>query len=286
MIYSMRLLEGELLEYNGVVWVVKGFQHPRGYVIAYPRYNVSHIPYTRIKEYTCLVNTIYWDCIGLEVPVIPLDKVMPIPKRIYDSVAMEYKSLLANLTGIDLENIYITGSKALGLQDRFSDIDLVIYGKHESDQVYNALVYLRKTGITRSLYGLHLFREHKKHPDLTLEEYMLLRENSVLQGVYKGYRYSIRLVPFTKGYSGCLRKAEIIGWYKGTIRIIEAIKPYTTPARYIIELDNGEEALMETYRIRYTELPIGFKGYVVGRIEAYDKKLFIVPDHGFLKPVI
>ncbi len=282
---SQRFLEGELIVYNGIVWVVKGFQHPPGYVIAYPRYNLNTIPPSRIENSYLYMSTTYWDCLHRRLPMVPLDSILPYTPRI-DSLSREFARLLTDYSDIDPEDIYYTGSRAIGFSN--GDIDLVVYGATSTIRAYNTLLVLREAGVTKPLAGIHLIQEHVKHRDLSLEEYRVLRGNSVLQGVYKNTRYSIRLVPYSRGYFECLEPAKPVGLYNGAIEILEEISSYTTPAYYKVRLiDEDKTIVMTTYRIKYTELPRGLVLYVKnGVLEKTRKGLRLVPDHGVLKPII
>lgn len=282
----MRMLEGELILFNGVVYVVKGFQHPSGYVIAYPRYDLNSVPVSKTFYRSTGAEIRYWDCIDRSVPMVPVGKAVPYTPHV-DSVVGEFRRLIYEYTGIDMEDIYVTGSRALGFC--CGDIDLVIYCGSKCWRVYSVLRFLRETGVTKPLTGIHVLTEHSKHPDLLLSEYTVLRSHSVLQGVYKDTRYSLRIVVFRKGFSRCVMKTRVKKHYTGLIEIVEAVSPYTTPAYYRVKLCcRSRVVYMMTFRTRYTELPVGSRLYVLDGVieESRSGVEFLVPDHGVLKPLI
>ncbi|RLG84473.1 MAG: hypothetical protein DRO40_01050 [Thermoprotei archaeon] len=279
-----RLLEGELFTYKGVVWVVKGFQHPPGHIIAYPRYIVNSIPFRKVAANTELPS-IFWNCLKMRVPVIPLNRSYFLQTR-PDYTTREIMRLFID-AGISEDYIYVTGSRALPLIYTANDIDLVIYGEKNCEKAYRLLLDLRADGVTRALQGMDLIKEYmSKHKDIQLSDYEFLRKNSVLQGVYKGVRYSIRLVPYEKGVNECIDEVNDFIEYKGLVEIVRVIRSYTTPAYYEVRLLNTDKTvLMATYRLRYTELEKGIAAYVYGRLETHNDKEVLVPDHGVLKPV-
>jgi len=282
----LRFLEGEPLLYNGWVWIVKGVEHPDGYVVAYPRYCMECIPSRRLYAGEGLrrIRLFWWDCIGLRVPVIPCRHVYPVHVRL-EGVAGEFIGLLSDLAGIDRSDIVLTGSLLIGGRLPASDVDIVVYGWRNCDRVYRVLGYLRESGVTAPL-GLHgLLVEYRKHRDLLFRDYMLLRGDSVLQGIYLGkYRYTVRLVPYDKGFFGCRDPVVWSSMARHRVLIVKAISPYTTPAVYEVRvLDQGYSGscTMLSYRIRYTELREGMVLDGLFRIERRrSKKLYLIPDHG------
>ena len=286
-----RFLEGEPLLYNGWIWIVKGVQHPDEYVVAYPRYCIECIPPRKLFRMEVLRKIKYyrWDCIGLKLPVIPKKDVKPFAIKPRDKV-MEFMDLIIDLSGIDYDDVLLTGSLLIEYDPIYSDIDLVFYGENIVDRVYDILRYLRESGITSSLGPSGLLIEYDKHRDLSLDQYFMLRKGSLLQGYYmKKYRYTIRLVPYDRGYSGCI---DCVVWsdYKDlTIKVIEPIKPYTTPALYMVKIIDSpldkDLAYMVSFRIRYTELGTGALLRGVFRIEKHlkDENYYIIPDHSSVK---
>ncbi len=281
----MRFLEGEPLLYSGVLYIVKGYQHPPGYVVAYPRYCIECSPPSRYIVSKDRGRRIYWDCIKLEVPVIPVDKALPYkPLQTPPNYVREFIALISSVYGVPREYIVLTGSYAAGAGSPLSDIDLVIYGDRNSDKVYRALKDLFDERMLFSLNIIDLYREYRKHSDISFTEYLVLRRNTVLQGKYRGRRYSIRLVPYEHGYMYCVNRVKGRVVVEGRIRILRGLRPYTTPALYLVELytsDGRELLVMETYRLRYTELEPGLTIYGRVCIEEYIGYKRVSIDHSY-----
>lgn len=284
-----RFLEGEPLLYNGWIWIVKGIQHPGDYVIAYPRYCIECIPPRKLyrNEYRRRTRFLNWSCIDLEVPIIPRKHVKPLYRRLAPWVT-EFMDLLIELSGVDPEDCLVTGSLLIGEQEG-SDIDLVFYGDNVADKVYDVLKYLRESGTTSPLGPSGLLEEYGKHKNLSISQYFMLRGHSLLQGYYMSrYRYTIRLVPYTYGFMECIDPVIMSSYEVLSIKVIEAIKPYTTPAVYRVRVLGTHRipghTYMVSFRIRYTELVEGaiLRGYF--RIEEHrNKKYYVIPDHSPVK---
>ncbi len=296
-----RLLEGELILRNGIVYVVKGFQHPSNYVIAYPRYNVLTLEKIHSKDYYKYINLSYWDCIDYNVPLIPLEQVYPYNLQYcgINNRALFLRKFLSEISNIDEEDIYVTGSYRVCLfNEETSDVDLIVYGSRNTKEMYRVLKDLREDGITKSLSNGGLLMEYHKHEDLGFNEYRMLRNNSVLQGVFfDKIRYSIRLVPYTRGFNKCIERTKFIGFYRLRIRIVDYIQHYTTPAKYIVEVINapaklskilGKKIQLITYRLRYTELPPNTVLEGIFRVEVLvnNNIVRIVPDYYPVKPLL
>ena len=296
-----RLLEGELILHKGVVYIVKGFQHPRNYVIAYPRYNMLTLERIHPRDYYKYTNLSYWKCIDYNVPLIPLEQTYPYNLHYcgINSRARYLRKFLSEISGIDEEDIYITGSYRVCLfNEETSDVDLIVYGNRNVDKIYKVLKDLRENRITRPLSNGSLLIEYHKHKDLRFKEYEILRSNSVLQGVFLNkIRYSIRLVPYVRGFNKCVEKTKFIGFYRLKVRIVDYIQHYTTPAKYVVEVIKAPSKLslilkkkihLITYRLRYTELPLNTILNGVFRVEALvsNNTVRIVPDYYPVKPCL
>lgn len=277
-----KCLEGELYIYNGVIWVVKGYQHPEGFIIAYPKYLIGHTPPRKMPNWLRekYIEEFYWDCINATVPVIPLSKSMYFSTRLFGK-AREMAKLINEYADIDLsEDVYFTGSSSLGLN---GDIDLVFYGNDVSRKVYNSLTILREAGVFKPLSLSELLEEYKKNPWISFSDYVALRSRSVLQGSFMNVRYSIRLVPYEHGYSYCIDKVTKVSEESLKIKVIESLSSYTTPAMYrVIVEPYNYEALLSSFKILFTELKPGAIIEGVFRVEHREQliKPILIPDVG------
>ncbi len=279
-----RMLEGERLLYRGTVYIVKGFQHPPGHVVAYPRYRLDAWPPRRILFPA--TRLIPWKCIGRRIPVIPVEKALPVPSSYMDTAAEALQSLLSMEASIGRGDLALTGSTGLWAAGPDSDIDIVVYGRDTGEAVYSALKRLRASGATKPLTGPPLLHEASKHPHLSPQEYMVLRQRSLLQGIFMNRGYSVRIVPYTRGYAGCVDRVVERRSYRGRVRILEALSPYTTPALYRIWAEGYGYIYLYTFKLLYTELREGLVLMVRGEIELSgngDERLVI--DHGEAHPL-
>ncbi|MEM1741885.1 MAG: hypothetical protein QXT29_03655, partial [Desulfurococcaceae archaeon] len=63
---ELRLIEGETYLYNGLIWIAKGYQHPPGKVIAFPKYSLLN--YSKLSINSFYEKLYYWDCLKIEAP--------------------------------------------------------------------------------------------------------------------------------------------------------------------------------------------------------------------------
>ncbi len=279
-----RLLEGERFLYKGIIHIVKGFQHPPGYIIAYPRYNYNAYPPIRWTG-SYIPHIINWGCIGRKVPVIPMGSASgPVAEEQRDLYAEELRRLICLYSNTPCENISFTGSTGLNVSTESSDIDIVIYTQNPL-KAYDALRAMREDNVTQPPSYPYLLHEYMKHRGvMSIDRYMARRSHSILLGTFHGRGYSVRIVPYTRGYMGCVDPVNVEGWYRGLFYIEEVVSNYTTPALYITRLENGERVILYTFRLLYAELHVGDRGYVEGELERAvntgEKRL--VPDRGVL----
>ncbi len=277
----MRLLEGEIVVYRGIGWIVKGFQHPENYVVAYPRYDLANRRKLTQVEEIRLVEELsrYWSCIDRCVPMISVDECRPVVPRA-SPLLEEFISLLSDATGIDRANIAASGSQSLGIESSDPDLDIVIYASNPR-YVYEALLELRRLGILKPLGLGDAWREYlsKHSKTMSFETYLRLRKNSVLQGTYRGHRYSVRIVPYTHGFRGCVEPVKVVmRSVEATVTIVEPITSFTTPATYEA-IVNGRKMLFRTFRTLFTELEPSTTIRLSIDVELVGGRYVAVPDH-------
>ncbi|MEM4662333.1 MAG: hypothetical protein QXQ73_06650, partial [Desulfurococcaceae archaeon] len=64
-----------------------------------------------------------------------------------------------------------------------------------------------------------------------------------------------------------------------------ALNPHRIPARYKA-FAGGQEVVIESLRELYAELPAGRYYAIDSRIEKRKSGLYLVPDHGVLRPFV
>lgn len=273
-----RLLEGESYIHHGVLYLVKGYQHPRGLIIAYPKYTITRR--SKLSEYEKLIHlsTIYWDCIKQSVTAIPLNSAYPFVSHVISPRVLYIKSLLESLLEAEL---YLTGSAMIS--EDFNDVDFVVYGANED--VVERLKRMFDQGILNKPASILVEEHSKKHRNkLKLKEYLHLKKNTILHGFFKGVHINFKLVELSKGYEGCVEPVEDYFRYSGPVEITNALNSHRIPARYEAFAE-GREIVIESLRELYAELPAGRYYVVNSRIERRRSGLYLVPDHGVLVPV-
>ncbi|MEM4718427.1 MAG: hypothetical protein QXE81_06720 [Desulfurococcaceae archaeon] len=274
-----RSLEGEAYLHQGVIYIAKGYQHPDGYVVAYPRYNALNRSKLLAHEYIKHGIYKYWDCIKQVVPLIPLKKSF----KLYSTYNIEVSYILEFIRSLlDREKeVYLTGSSLINKE--FNDIDVVIYGSDEST-VDNIERLFNQGVLSRSYYIL--IREHReKHFDkMKLEEYLKIKKNTILHGLFRNIHVNFKLVELEKGFNTCIDPVEKYSIYTGLIEVVKPINPHLIPARYV-GIIGGEEITIESLREIYAELTPGKYYAENARVEDRSSDRFLVPDLGVLKPV-
>jgi predicted nucleotidyltransferase len=272
------LIEGYPLVSNGIVYLVKGYQHPPGMVIAYPRYNL--LLYSKIKWLkNKYVNMYYWDCIKLHVPVISLDRVFQYDfKHISNSQVLEIISFLKKLLSIDENNIILTGSSLIN--EGSNDVDVIIRGA--SEEVVDELVkHIRNNVLSRvSEYTLirEYFNKHKSYTDL--RTYLYLKNNTILHINYKGIHVNLKLLRYRIGYNYCKDPVYSRRFFEGTIEVVKPIRRIVLPAKFLVKIGD-EYMVLETQREILSELRSG-KYYVRGEVEERRDGRVLCIDRGFI----
>lgn len=273
----MRKLEGEALLHGGIAYLVKGYQHPEGYVIAYPRYDVINHRRLEKHEQRRYMNNYYWSCMKLEVPVIPEHMVSE-----QDGVVVNrsVQLIVETLESLLEKDIYLTGSGRF--LDVYNDLDLVIYG---SDQELVEKIHdLHRRDVFSRSMSLLVKEHYLKHRDIPLEDYLAMKRNSILHFRFMNIHVNFKLIELEHGYSGCVDPVSKVTYYTGIIEIQEPLNPHQIPARYLARA-GVNELMVESLREIYAELYPG-KYYVEnGRLEWRKTGVYIVPDHGAMRPI-
>lgn len=259
----LRKLEGELVIYGGVGHLVKGYQHPGGFLVAYPRYDLfarRKIGRAELERYS---RKLYWDCIKKEVAAVPLDgavKLYRAPSNVY-----EVSESIAQLLDVDPGLIEVSGSSLL--LDEPRDIDIIIYGSDES--VVVRIKKLLEAGIFQRTGEYTLFLEYReKHSGaLSLWDYLELKRDTILHVFYRGLHVNLKLYMYKEGVNACVDRVEDVRSYDGVIEVIKSINPRLLPARYYVLDSKGSRIVAESFRELYAELRPGKYVVVNGRLE-------------------
>lgn len=270
-----RFLEGELFLNNGFLWIVKGYQHPFGKLIAFPRYSLFNK--TRLDNRIVYDKLYYWDCLKIETPVIDIDKsYLYIPKT---SIDIDYVvKTLSEYIGFN--NYYLTGSIVINKYFDSRDLDIVIYG-FRNEYVSN-IEKLIGNGVLKQINYYSLYNEYlSKHSNrIDFNTYFSIKKNTLLHFIYRNLHINLRLVKYEYGFQECVDPVIKREFFIGEVFLKEIIDKYTIPSKYIVEY-NSEEYYLESFRELYAELPRG-KYFINGFLEYRKSGLYIIPDQGYI----
>ena len=240
------IIEGYMLKYLDTIWAVKGCYHPEGFAVAVPRV-YKGMKIKRMEDALKLVHQKfpflfkYVEEIGFEVPLVPLkdcEILDPFNKIVEDEVAIEFMKYFKG-------NIGVTGSMLYS--NSHNDMDFL----STSEENYQILLELREKGITSPLKVVN----ESEVEGLNEKDFLYLKENRVLEGVFKGVPYTFKIVKCED--FGIVEGKEK---FEGVVKILKAEKPYSLPVKYYT--DKG--IYLTSFRTRYTELKERTKLYVNG----------------------
>lgn len=266
--------EGEVLEsLDGLFFDVKGLVHPPDRIVAFirffPNVNGDRIKGSKIyskvyslrDRYTLLKERypkyLVYDPIFDEVLCeVPRDEVKSIhnPVEFLKEIrinrdgldeltlkALSFAEVIKRRSGIPWESIGVSGSVMIGLHQRSSDIDVVVYGSKNCLAVYETMrelleeEYYVRPYREEELKKLYKFRYSDTH--MRYEDFERVERRKVTQGLYMDRDFFIR---FVKNFN---EERESYGSiiYKNCGRILvkaeiaDSSDSIFTPCRYGIE---------------------------------------------------
>jgi predicted nucleotidyltransferase len=222
-------VEGDYVETaEGLLFTVKGLQHPQGLVVAYLRYvpdpegerRRGDVSYRRVydldetDEYLRVNHPLYLNEVegkGLSLQSVPVDRISRIyvprerlasilesPQTEVESIVARFASAISREGGVPLGNMGVSGSVLVGLASSTSDVDLIVYGRESGLRVYEAVRALReREGWVRPYDGESVRSVAVNRwgdTGLVLEKLSRLEAEKVLHGLVDGRDYFIRLV--------------------------------------------------------------------------------------------
>jgi len=268
--------EGDIIILNdSSLWIVKGCFHPIGYIIAVPRI-INGRKVKKLKDMYKIITRYYTHFLryipelGLKAPLVPRKFV----RTFYHALSTKSvkglnklhdicRELLDIIEGSCNTECGITGSLLGGYYIDSSDIDLICLDR---PKLYDCLLKLRSEGVllplTEEVFSSELIEVSE---GLDTKTHLKLITHKVLQGIYKGYRYTLRVI-------NCSRLNNYLGPYDYVLRVPKAIlkvvtTDYRTPSIFIVDIiklplgeytiRNRGKSLCISHRLRYTEIPVG-----------------------------
>ncbi len=266
---------------DGSIWVVKGCIHPKGCFIGMPRVLLSRSNYMmKVKRLSDALSVVYRYYrhylsyipeIGYIVPKVPLDDVREYIT--WRDTKVLHRLHLSELGRRSLELIHLVskycgtycgpaGSLLGNYYSRASDIDVICY---DSPKFIDCLHRLRDLSILEPLISKYFITELINVSEgLDESKHMRLVESKLLQGIFKGVKYTLRVV-------NCERISSLLGPYDYVVRpkliLCRVISnDYRTPSIYEVKIikSYGYELLLSnpkyvanviTHRIRFSEIP-------------------------------
>ncbi len=258
-------MEGWLLLGGGSVYIVKGDEEPLPRVYAVPRLLGGvklHVDPRELCSYTeCVEDPCLEGCLAPVVDPRRYRVVSPFEAAEGLSGGTRLEDAARELLSVFLREGFIAGvTGSLAYAPHLArDIDVVVYGLHE--EAYELLRELRSSGLTSNPW----------------EPWRLT------EGLYRGVPYSIRLMRAASPRRCLRRRVAARGvCVEGVVVYSDA---HATPSIYILDAD-GLEVVVATYRMRYSELPVGVRVRVCGVIEEHGGRTMLVPDReGVLEPL-
>ena len=257
------------------LWVVKGCYHPPNGVVAVPRLFGGR----RVKRFRDSLAIVaryyrhymrYLPVLGLRVPVVPWSDVREYLSVFEEGLGVLEGSgelvracrglvrLLSDYCGLKCG---VSGSLLGGYYTGSSDVDLICIDR---EGAYGCLKRLRELGYLKPLSGRLFWSELAEISEsLSAEDHARLVSSKVLQGVFSGVKYTLRVVNCCEA-----RLGRVLGPYRAAMTVSDVVlrvvsSDYRTPSIHGVEVVRpwtsylSGEAVLISYRVRFTELPEG-----------------------------
>ena len=255
------MIDGWIIEvnwYSREYWLVKGYEHPEGQVVAVPYYVGSKRwdPSDYLSHPLAPSTTRFLECVGRLVPLVEESRIsMRVdPESAYKARVEDLPREIIELIEIlGPEYVGISGSWAIFKEKKGSDVDLMIYTARHRD-AYRALASLEEEGLVAR--GRAPRRGENPFP------------GKLLEASYKGVPYTLKILRHVERLP-CTRRLSPYGVYVGPLRILDRSEGHLYPARYRALIGypgRASEVVVETWRTRYLELR---EGHYYSRLELF-----------------
>ena len=238
-----RLIEGCYFEdVYGDLYAVKGLVHPPGRLYAVPRViggvkvkdlNTA-VGYVRAVRPEYLFNDPYT---GRVVAAVPLEFVSrgiyPSRRAVGPRSLVEAAEELAGHISGFANDFGFTGSLLTGFFGREPDIDIVVYGGREA---YEGLRRLRAEGVTSPVDSerQRILLESRADTSKAVEM-LALEPRKVLTGVFKGFLYTLKVVPRVFWESWEEMRCRPLGLVEASLKVVDSSEGFYTPGRYMVK---------------------------------------------------
>ncbi len=315
----MRTREGDLFKtHDGIVFDVKGLVHPWKKIVAFPRFvpdlkgnraregtiyrKIYHLPERfelleeRLSHY--LVFDPVFDERLCEVPeedvkqyYNPIDRLQELRESSQldelETCALRFVEFLQSCCGVSWSKLGISGSVLGRLHTAESDVDPIVYGAKNSQNVYRTLKTVMqrvrsevKAYTKEELMALYNFRV--KDTEVSFGDFVITEQRKVLQGKFLQRDFFVRCIrdwnEIQEHYGDVVYRK--VGYAKIRAMISDDSEAIFTPCSYAVDdverLDGeGEETIKEiaSFRGRFCEQ--AKKGETViaqGKVEKVQEK--------------
>jgi predicted nucleotidyltransferase len=288
--------EGDFIEtLEGLIFDVKGVVHPPNRVVSFLRYyplevgsrQRAGINYGKVynlderfdilgKDYP---HYLYEDAVfGLTLQGVPLSSIRQVyrPVEVLEQLrtrqkrdalqdaAVQLAEVIQEASNIEPSMLGISGSILVNLHEPTSDLDLIVYGRHASRAVQEALHKIHKTqkegiaGYTQETYQ-PIFDLRWKRSGLSFEDALEIDSGKAMHRTFQGRDYFIRAIldwdEVEEAYGD--HRYRKIGYAKAQVAITDHSEGLFTPCRYKIKEVNISAAKkireIVSFRGRFSE---------------------------------
>jgi len=226
----MQFREGDFIETGeNLIFDVKGMVHPPGKVVAYVRYIPDSegerqrngqrfrkvYDLSERSEYLRRNHPEYlaYDAVFDEVlNIVPTERVTvhyePVQKafeirkgrrlRIEEEQALGFINRIMDSADVSARSIGVSGSILVGLSNRSSDIDVIVYGSEECMRVNEALGKLLSEGGDFRVFDMDVMRarymERQADAGVSFDRYVFHELRKPFQGCYKCREFFVRYI--------------------------------------------------------------------------------------------
>jgi predicted nucleotidyltransferase len=284
-------IEGDFIETDeGLLFDVKGFYHPQERIMAFLRYYPASggerkrgkVRYKKVYDIDernrylqrHFPHYLYDDPEFGGVQTVCRRKII----RVYDPrqfllsltnrkmiplerISFNFCTLLSEMSRVPLPSFGISGSLLVGLSEKGSDIDIVVYGKKSGLSVFSVLQELRKRGIARAFSGKPLEDMCKFRWGHVTDRLKTIESQKLLHGTFEGTPYFVRLLRKPRR-----ERFKQLGLTRIEGEVVNRNESIFTPCMYGINSEKAQRLF--SYRGRYCEhLNVGDRFSVKARLE-------------------